>query len=64
LHFCDVVKADVLKKINSSKWAAPTFLIPKKDARVQFISDFHELIKRIQQKPFPIPKNQDLLFKL
>ena len=59
-----LTKADVLKKVNQSKWAAPTFLIPKKDARVQFISDFHELIKRIQQKPFPIPKNQDLLFKL
>jgi hypothetical protein len=31
---------------------------------VQFISDFHELIKRIKQKPYPIPKIQDLLLKL
>ena len=33
-------KAGVLKKINQSEWAAPTFLIPKKDGTVHFISDF------------------------
>jgi hypothetical protein len=58
------MKAGVLKKVNKSKWAAPTFVIPKKDATVQFISDFHELNKRIKQKPYPIPKIQDLLLKL
>jgi hypothetical protein len=31
---------------------------------VWFISNFHELNKRIQRKPFPIPKIQDLLLKL
>jgi hypothetical protein len=31
---------------------------------VQFISDFHELNKRIKQKPYPIPRIQDLLLKL
>jgi hypothetical protein len=36
-------------KVNQSKWAAPTFLIPKKDATVQFVSDFRELNKRIKQ---------------
>jgi hypothetical protein len=36
----------------------------KKDARVQFISNFCELNKRIKQKPYPIPKIQDLLLKL
>jgi hypothetical protein len=29
-----IAKAGVLKKVNQSKWAAPTFLIPKKDATV------------------------------
>jgi hypothetical protein len=37
----------VLKKINRSEWAAPTFIIPKKDGSVRFISDFRELNKRI-----------------
>jgi hypothetical protein len=59
-----LTKAGVLKKVNQSKWAAPTFLIPKKDATVQFISDFRELNKRIKRKPYLIPKIQDLLLKL
>ena len=39
-------------------------LIPKKDRSVQFISDFWKLNKQIKQKPYPIPKIQDLLLKL
>ena len=54
----------VLKKFNRSEWAAPTFIIPKKDGSVRFISDFRELNKRIKRKPYPIPKIQDLLLKL
>ena len=57
-------KAGVLKKVNHSEWAAPTFIIPKKDGSVRFISDFRELNKRIKRKPYPIPKIQDLLLKL
>ena len=33
----------VIKKVNRSQWGAPTFLIPKKDSTVRFISDFREL---------------------
>ena len=54
----------VLKKVNRSEWAAPTFVIPKKDGTVCFISDFRQLNLRIKRKPFPIPKIQDLLLKL
>lgn len=54
----------VLKKTNRSEWAAPTFIIPKKDGTVRFINDFRELNKRIKRKPFPIPNIQDLLLKL
>ena len=54
----------VLKRVNRSEWAAPTFIIPKKDGTVRFISDFRELNKRIKRKPYPIPKIQDLLMKL
>jgi len=54
----------VLRKINHSEWAAPTFIIPKKDGSVRFISDFRELNKRIKRKPYPIPHIQDLLHKL
>ncbi|HSN67194.1 MAG TPA: reverse transcriptase domain-containing protein [Fusibacter sp.] len=54
----------VLQKVNRSEWAAPTFIIPKKDGTVRFISDFRQLNLRIKRKPFPIPKIQDLLLKL
>ena len=57
-------KAGVLRRVNRSEWAAPTFIIPKKDGSVRFISDFRELNKRIKRKPFPIPKIQDMLLKL
>jgi hypothetical protein len=53
-----------LKRVNRSEWAAPTFIIPKKDGSVRFISDFRELNKRIKRKPYPIPKIQDLMLKL
>ena len=57
-------KLGVLKKVNHSQWAAPNFVIPKKDETIRFISDFRELNKRIQRQPFSIPKIQDLLLKL
>jgi hypothetical protein len=36
-----------LKKVNRSEWAAPSFVIPKKDGAARFILDFRELNKRI-----------------
>ena len=54
----------VIKKVNRSQWGAPTFLIPKKDSTVRFISDFRELNKLILRQPYPIPKIQDLLLRL
>jgi hypothetical protein len=57
---CDI---GVLNKINRSVWAASTFIIPKKDGTVCFIPDFCQLNQQIKQKPYPIPKIQDLLLK-
>lgn len=59
-----LVNIGVLKKVNRSEWAAPSFIIPKKDGTVRFINDFRELNKRIQRLPYPIPKIQDILLKL
>jgi hypothetical protein len=54
----------VLKKVNRCEWAAPSFIIPKKDGPVWFINDFRELKKRIKRKSFPIPNNHDMLLNL
>ena len=46
----------VLKWQADSKWASPTFIIPKKDNTVQVVSNFREINKWIVRKQFPIPK--------
>ena len=59
-----LVKIGALQKVNRSEWGVPTFVIPKKDWTIRFISNFWELNKQIKRKPYPIPKIQDLLLKL
>jgi hypothetical protein len=54
----------VLKWQPLSKWASPSFIIPKKDHTVRTISDFRELNKRIVIKPYPIPKISTTLREL
>ena len=41
----------VLKRQTQSEWASPTFIIPKKQGTVRFISDFREVNKRIKRNP-------------
>jgi hypothetical protein len=53
-QLCDI---GVLEWQPSSRWALPTFIIPKKDSTVRTISDIRELNKRIVRKPYPIPKS-------
>ena len=38
-----LVDIGVLKRYNNSEWAAPTFIILKKNGTVCFISDFREV---------------------
>lgn len=59
-----LVLIGVLEEANDSEWGAPTFIIPKKDGRIRFISDFRKLNQYLKRKPFPIPKIQDMLLKL
>ena len=54
----------VLKRVNHSECASPSFAMPKKDKTVRFVNDFRELNKRVKKTPFPIPKIQEMLLKL
>jgi hypothetical protein len=49
-------KLGVLERQPASEWASPSFIIPKKDNTVCFLSDFWEVNKRLVRKLFPIPK--------
>ena len=59
-----LTKIGVLHRVNRSEWGAPTFVIPKKDMSIRILTDFRELNKRIKQKPYPLPKIQNLLLKM
>jgi hypothetical protein len=46
----------LLTRVQSAEWAAPTFVIPKKNGTVRIITDFHMLNACLKRKPFPMPK--------
>ncbi len=48
----------------ASEWASPSFIIPKKNRIVCFLSNFREVKKRLIRKPFPISKISTVLQEL
>jgi hypothetical protein len=54
----------VLEFQPASKCASLSFIIPKKDNTVCFVSDFREVNKKLVRKPFPIPKISAVLQEL
>ncbi len=60
-RLCDL---GVLEWQPSSEWAAPSFIQPKKNKTVRFLTDFREVNKRLVRKPFPIPKISTVLQEL
>jgi hypothetical protein len=69
VHQRDVFKAEldrlcdigVLSRCGASTWLSPSFIIPKKDGSVRWISDFRELNKFITRRVYHLPKIQDIL---
>ena len=51
----------VITKDKDSQWAAPAFIIPKKNGTVRFLTDFRRLNSQLNRHPYPLPKIQDLL---
>jgi hypothetical protein len=58
-----LVSLGILKRC-SSEWAAPTFIIPKKNGTVRLISDFRKLNEQLKRKPYHIPKIAQMLQEL
>ena len=50
-----LIKLGVLEPQGLSRWASPSFIIPKKDSTVRWISDLRELNKVVIRNQHPLP---------
>ena len=56
-----LVRIGVLEPVGRSNWMAGTFIIPKKDGKVRWITDFRGLNKALRRKVYPLPRIKDIL---
>ena len=55
-----LLKIGVIEKATRSEWIAGTFIVPKKDGRVRWITDFRGLNKSLHRKVYPLRKISEI----
>merc|ERR1712214_28032 len=56
-----LIRDGVLVRIGTSAWELSSFIIPKKDLRVRWVSDFRILNEMILREPHTLPRIQDIM---
>ena len=56
-----LVELGVLIKQPNLEWGSPTFIIPKKNKQVLFLTNFRKMNKLLIRPPYPIPKISSVL---
>ena len=51
-----LISIGIIEKARRSEWIAGTFIVPKKDGQVWWITDFQGLNKSLKRKVYPLQK--------
>ena len=55
-----LISIGVIEKAQRSEWIAGTFIVPKKDGRVRWITDFRGLNKSLRRRVYPLRKISEI----